>query len=112
LETRLRVARSLVGEERFFENIDRADAAARLKRDIFRCTSLSDPEACNEAVRLAPDDPTVASARAEALARLKKPADASPSAATLPTPPKAHERLASSTVVRRYSNAAPEGQSH
>lgn len=76
LETRLRVARSLVGEEHFFDNLDRANDEAKLKRDIFRCSSLSDLEACSEAVRLKSDDPVVLVAQGDALVREKRPADA------------------------------------
>jgi tetratricopeptide (TPR) repeat protein len=131
LETRLRVARSLVGEERFFDNIERADSAARLKRDLFRCSSLSDLDACNEAVRLAPTDPTATAARTEALARAGKsaetppglasvapPAKASQPAATTAAPTLASARLSTSAPIsasaapHHYSNAAPEGQSH
>jgi predicted Zn-dependent protease len=78
LQTRLRVARSLVGEEHFFDNIDRAEAAARLKRDLFRCTSLFDLEACAEAARLAPNDPAVLSAEADGLLHANRAAEAAP----------------------------------
>jgi tetratricopeptide (TPR) repeat protein len=76
LETRLRVAKSLVGEEHFFDDLDRASGAAKLKRDTFRCTSLGDLDACNEAVGLSPDDPALLIADGDALARAKRPADA------------------------------------
>jgi hypothetical protein len=117
LATRLRVARSLVGEEHFFDNIDRAETAARLKRDLFRCTSLSDLDACNEAARLAPTDSAVAAARAEALARIKKPGEAAPVLAAAAAPAQAHAKTSDrmplvTSASRRYSNAAPEGQSH
>lgn len=74
--TRLRVARSLVGEEHFFDNIERADAEARLKRQKFRCTSLGDLQACDDALRLKPDDPALLVAQGDALMRAKRPADA------------------------------------
>jgi tetratricopeptide (TPR) repeat protein len=76
LETRLRVARSLVGEEHFFDNLDRANDEAKFKRDIFRCSTLSDLEACSDAVRLKSDDPAVLIAQGDALIREKRPADA------------------------------------
>ena len=76
LQTRLRVARSLVGEERFFDNIDRAEVAAKLKRNTFRCSSLADLEACSEASRLAPNDPAVMTAHGDALMRASRPAEA------------------------------------
>jgi tetratricopeptide (TPR) repeat protein len=76
LETRLRVARSLVGEEHFFDNLDRVNDEAKFKRDIFRCSTLSDLEACSEAARLKADDPAVLIAQGDALMREKRPADA------------------------------------
>jgi hypothetical protein len=76
LETRLRVAKSLVGEEHFFDDLDRASGAAKLKRDTFRCTSLGDLDACNEAVSMSPEDPALLIADGDALARAKRPADA------------------------------------
>ncbi len=78
LRTRLRVARSLVGEERFFDNLDRADAEAKLKRDTFRCSTLSDVDACSEAARLKPDDSAALIAAGDALVRANRPGDALP----------------------------------
>jgi tetratricopeptide (TPR) repeat protein len=76
LDTRLRVAKSLVGEEHFFDDLDRASVGAKLKRDTFRCTSLGDLDACNAAVGMSPDDPALLIAGGDALARAKRPADA------------------------------------
>jgi len=76
LETRLRVARSLVGEETYFENLDRANEDAKLKRDAFRCTKLSDLDACADALRMKPDDPALLGAQGDALVRAKRPAEA------------------------------------
>jgi Flp pilus assembly protein TadD len=76
LETRLRVARSLVGEETYFDNLDRANDDAKLKRDTFRCTKLSDLDACGEALRMKPDDPALLVAQGDALVREKRPAEA------------------------------------
>jgi tetratricopeptide (TPR) repeat protein len=76
LQTRLRVANSLVGEERFFDDLDRADRQAKIKRDTFRCSSLADLEACNEAVRLQPDAPALQIALGDALMRANRPLDA------------------------------------
>lgn len=75
-QTRLRVAKSLVGEERFFDDLDRANSEAKLKRDTFRCTTLADLEACNEAVGLRPNDPALLIADGDALSRAQRPADA------------------------------------
>jgi tetratricopeptide (TPR) repeat protein len=76
LETRLRVARSLVGEETYFENLDRANADAKLKRDMFRCTTLADAEACGNALQAKPEDPALLVALGDALVRAKRPAEA------------------------------------
>jgi Flp pilus assembly protein TadD len=76
LETRLRVARSVVGEEHFFETLNRADDQARLKRATFRCTSLADPDACGEAVQLQPEDASLLAAQGDALMRAGRPAEA------------------------------------
>ncbi len=76
LQTRLRVAKSLVGEEHFFDDLDRADRQARLKRDAFRCSNLADLDACSEAVRLDPDDPAMLTAFGDALVKEKRPSEA------------------------------------
>jgi tetratricopeptide (TPR) repeat protein len=76
LQTRLRVAKSLVGEEVYFDKLDRANAEAKLKRDAFRCSTLSDLDACNEAVRIKPEDATLLIEYADALMRSKRPGEA------------------------------------
>ena len=76
LETRLRVARSLVGEEHYFDTLDRADTEAKLKRDTFRCNTMADLEACSEAVRVKPDDAALLTAQADALMHAKRPSEA------------------------------------
>ena len=127
LETRLRVARSLVGEEHYFDTLDRADAEAKLKRDSFRCTTLSDIEACNEAVRLKPGDPVLLTAQADAL-RARRPAEAHGSltegenaagervaSAAKPQKPIRVARAGTTPVAlpaRRYSNTPQDDRSH
>jgi tetratricopeptide (TPR) repeat protein len=76
VQTRLRVAKSLVGEEHFFDDLDRADRQAKAKRDTFRCDSLGDLEACGEAARLEPDNPALLTSFGDALMRAKRPAEA------------------------------------
>jgi len=76
LQTRLRVAKSLVGEEHFFDDLDRADREAKLKRDAFRCDNLADLDACREAVVVKPDDPALLTALGDALMRAKRPSEA------------------------------------
>jgi hypothetical protein len=145
LQTRLRVARSLVGEEHFFEDLDRADTQARLKRATFRCETLADLDACSEALRVKADDPAVLTAQGDALLRARRPSDAlasyrraeaiAPNAqgvaekiraaeaesghvgvAAAPTAAPGGNRLAGTSPKsmnpRRYSNAAPAGETH
>lgn len=141
LQTRLRVAKSLVGEEHFFEDLDRADMQAKLKRAAFRCSSLSDLDACAEALRLKPDDPALLVAQGEALMHAKRAADAlgryRRAAALAPDLPDIGEkiRLAEAELPstpapaaasprapsiagnlpsssRRYSNLEPDAQTH
>lgn len=69
LQTRLRVARSVVGEEKFFDNLDRAEDQARAKRNTFRCTSLQDVAACAEVVRATPGDASALVAQGDALSK-------------------------------------------
>jgi tetratricopeptide (TPR) repeat protein len=76
LQTRLRVARSVVGEERFFDNLDRAEDQARVKRNTFRCTSLQDAAACAELVRAAPDDAQAYASQGDALLKAGRTAEA------------------------------------
>jgi len=148
LGTRLRVAKSLVREEHFFDDLDRADTQAKLKRAIFRCETLSDPAACGDAVGMRPDDAEILSAQGDAYMHSDRPRDALASyrraAALAPetqgmagkihaaesaaglqqaqstqeahpgsashAPPKPY--LARLSGARRYSNAAPAGQTH
>ncbi len=78
LLTRLRVAHSVVGEEQYFEYLDRADDQARIKRDLFRCNSLTDLTACADAARLQPDSVEALTAQADALTRAGRVGDAAP----------------------------------
>jgi predicted Zn-dependent protease len=146
LQTRLRVARSLVGEEHFFDDLDRADTQAKLKRSVFRCETLADLDACTDASRLKPDDPTLLVAYGDALMHAKRPADALQryrraealaadtqglpekirlaQTETTKAPEEARPNASDNPDLRlvraapkaagahRYSNAAPDGQSH
>jgi cytochrome c-type biogenesis protein CcmH/NrfG len=104
------------------------DAAATAKRDSTRCLTQADMDACNDAIRRNPSDPQLLVALGDALLRAKRPADAvrhyRRAAALAPHMPglaaklnDAEEQLASErapvTARRtRYSNSAPETQSH
>jgi cytochrome c-type biogenesis protein CcmH/NrfG len=103
-------------------------AAATAKRDSTRCVAQADLDACNDAIRRHPSDPELLVALADALMRAKRPADAirhyRRAAALAPHMPglaaklsDAESQLASDRTPvparrTRYSNAAPETQSH
>ena len=104
------------------------EAAAAAKRDSSRCVTQADLDACNDAIRRSPSDPELLVALADALVRAKRPADAirhyRRAAALAPHMPglaaklrDAESQLASERTPvparrTRYSNAAPETQSH
>jgi predicted Zn-dependent protease len=132
--------------EHFFDHLDRASAAARLQQASARCTDQHQLDACDDALRLKPDDPALLIAQGDALMRAKRPADAieryrlaaviapgenevaaklaaaegrlqpaaadAPTPAESPTPLRAATGLGTPATLRRYSNAAPEAQSH
>jgi cytochrome c-type biogenesis protein CcmH/NrfG len=103
-------------------------AAAAAKRDSTRCVAQADVDACNDAIRRNPSDPQLLVALADALVRAKRTADAvrhyRRAAALAPHMPglaaklsDAENQLASEHTPlaarhTRYSNAAPETQSH
>jgi hypothetical protein len=101
-----------------------ADAAI-LKRDSARCRTNADVDACYDAIRWSPSDPALLVALGDALERAQRPADAIRNyrrAAVLAPATRgiavkisqAEAKLAAmnSAPARRYSNAAPEAQSH
>jgi len=107
----------------------RAAAAATLEIDSLRCRTHADLSACYDAIRWNPADPALLVALADALVRANRPADAirnyRRAAALAPTMPgvaakiseaqaklSARRVLAVSGNAKRYSNAAPEAQSH
>ena len=103
-------------------------AAATAKRESTRCVTQADLDACNDAIRRNPSDPGLLVALADALMHAKRPADAirhyRRAAALAPHMPglaaklsDAESQLASDRTPvparrTRYSNAAPETQSH
>jgi len=102
-----------------------ATASAALKRDYASCSTQSNLEACYDAIRWSPSDPALLMATGDALMRAGRPADAIRSyrraAQLAPKTPgiavkisSAEARLAAlnASLNRRYSNAAPETQSH
>jgi cytochrome c-type biogenesis protein CcmH/NrfG len=105
-----------------------AEAAAAAKRVSARCVTQADVDACNDAIRRNPSNPQLLVALGDALVRAKRPADAvrhyRRAAALAPHMPglaaklsdaerqSASERTPVPARRTRYSNAAPETQSH
>jgi cytochrome c-type biogenesis protein CcmH/NrfG len=104
-------------------------AAAKLKRDSVRCREQADLDACYDAIRRSPGDPALLVGFGDALQRAQRPADAirnyrraaalAPDTSGLAAKISAAEaklaRRAPGTngaSAKRYSNAAPETQSH
>jgi cytochrome c-type biogenesis protein CcmH/NrfG len=113
-------------------------APAVVKRDSVRCSTRADVDACYDAIRWSPDDPKLLVALGDALMRAQRPADAvrnyrraaalepgtrgisaklNAAEAKLAGGPASAKRAvdrtpASSAPAKRYSNAAPEPESH
>lgn len=114
------------------------EVPAALKRDTARCSTLADVEACYNAIRRSPNDPALLVGLGDALVRAQRPQDAirnyRRAAALAPgmkeiaakisaaeqklaskqAPGKPQNDRASGSAVsgKRFSNAAPEAQSH
>jgi hypothetical protein len=76
LATKLRTTRSLVSEQSYFAGLEEAEVAARVSRNLLRCTRLDDLNACDEALKLKPADPQNLVAKGDALLQANKPAEA------------------------------------
>lgn len=76
LQAKLRSARSFVSEQVYFEGKDQAEQAARLSRNLLRCNRLGDLEACDEALKLKPNDGDILVAKGDALLKASKLAEA------------------------------------
>ncbi|HEV7357854.1 MAG TPA: hypothetical protein VGN99_07645 [Steroidobacteraceae bacterium] len=104
-------------------------ASAALNPGFERCRTRSDIDACYDALRRNPSDPTLLGALGDALARANRPADAlrtyrrvaalSPSDRSITAKISALEAKTSAkpaparaATEKRFSNAAPESQSH
>ncbi len=113
-------------------------AAAALNGDSVRCRARANLDACYDAVRRSPGDPALLAALADALMRAKRPADsiryyrraaalapampgiaakisaaeAQSSSGRAPGNPPAVRASVNVPAGKRYSNAAPEAQSH
>ena len=104
-------------------------AAGALNAGFERCRARADIDACYDALRRNPTDPALLSALGDALARVNRPADAlrtyrraaalAPSDRSITAKISALETKASVKPApvraandKRYSNTAPESQSH
>lgn len=76
LQSELREARSILREQGYFEELNRAEESAKLSRHLLRCNRFADIEACDQALALKPDDPQVVLAKADALVQANLPAEA------------------------------------
>lgn len=109
-------------------------AAESLKRDFESCRVHANVDACYDAIRWNPSDPALLVALGDALERAKRPSDAirayRRAAALAPNTPGVAAKISAAeaklsrkaergghsthegTAGKRYSNAAPESQSH
>ncbi|HWW22186.1 MAG TPA: tetratricopeptide repeat protein [Steroidobacteraceae bacterium] len=76
LQYRLTRARSMMKEKEYFEGIDQAEAAARLRRNVLRCTQLSDLEACDAVLSVQPGNADIVLAKGNALSKAGRLDDA------------------------------------
>jgi hypothetical protein len=110
LARKLREVRSMVSEQRYIEGLSQAAAGAKARRNLFRCTKLADLDACNEALKEAPNDPAVLAARAAASGSQKSgaaSADSTPMVES-PAPPPSSAPAVVAASQRPVSLANPK----
>lgn len=78
IQSRLRDARSMLSEQRYFDGLDRAAETAKHERNLLRCRSLGDLAACDDALKVKPNDAGVLGAKADALVKANRLPDALP----------------------------------
>jgi tetratricopeptide (TPR) repeat protein len=76
LQAKLRTTRSFVNEQDYFEGKEQAELAAKASRNLLRCTKLDDVNACDEALKLKPDDVEILLAKGDALLKASRLAEA------------------------------------
>jgi tetratricopeptide (TPR) repeat protein len=76
LERKLRDVRSMVTEQHYFEGLGEAEESAKLQRNLLRCTKLADLAACDEALKIRPDDLQILLSKGDALLQGNHAADA------------------------------------
>jgi tetratricopeptide (TPR) repeat protein len=75
-QARLRTARSNVSEQQYIEGLGRAEESARAQRNVLRCAQLADLAACDEVLKVRPNDPEILAAQGDALLKAGRPAEA------------------------------------
>ena len=76
LQSKLRAARSMLSEQKYFEGLGQAQENALQQRNLLRCQQLSDLVACDDALKSKPGDLTLLLAKADALLKSDRPAEA------------------------------------
>jgi tetratricopeptide (TPR) repeat protein len=76
LQLLLRDARSNLAEQAYFDGLEEAEAAAKVRRNLLRCLQLADVAACDAALEARPDDSQILAAKGDALAAGGKLGDA------------------------------------
>lgn len=75
-QSELREARSMLREQGYFEDLNRAEEAAKFSHSLLRCNKLGDLDACNQALTQKPDDPQIVVAKGDALLKAKRTSEA------------------------------------
>ncbi len=76
LQAKLRTTRSLVSEQAYFAGKEQAEMAAKVSRNLLRCSKLGDLNACDEALKLKPNDAEILLGKGDALLKASRPAEA------------------------------------
>jgi tetratricopeptide (TPR) repeat protein len=115
LLAKLRTVRSMVNEQGYFAGLEQAEVGARVSRNLLRCSRLGDLAACDEAVKLKPNDADVLIAKGDAQLVAGKAADAEQTykraAQLAPDNAKAASQLAAAHAQRQTALASCQGGS-
>ena len=119
LQKRLRTARSLVSERQFFEHLDQAELDAKFSRYVLRCTRFDDVEACDQALKIKPDNVAVVSKRRAIEQQSRAIEQQAANQTTKPQTPVRQEQrvresrpLVAAAPARTYSNLQPASRSN
>jgi tetratricopeptide (TPR) repeat protein len=104
IQSRLRDARSMLSEQRYFDNLGNAQEAAKMQRSMLRCKQLGDLVACDAALAARPDDAELLAAKGDALLKANRVIEALPvyrhAAALNPADAASRTRLANAEAQR------------